>query len=361
MIRIDLPHEIFIERGTRLATTGDATVTAFRYPNGIEALRVTCPRLELVVLPYRGQQVWQAWVDGAPIGMRGMTDEPRVGATLLEAFGAFVYHCGLLGIAAPGPEDDHPLHGELPLAPMDETWLEVTEEVGRTRLRICGAWEYARAFRAHYLWTPSVEVLSDATTFAIRAEVRNLMGSPFPFSYLMHPNFRPVDGARLAYSAPYTAEAVRVRTEVPVHLGDKPGYREQLEAFRLDPSAHHVLTPGLAFDPEVVFLIDYLTDEDGFAHTLQLLPDGRADWIAHRPSDCPVAVRWLSRTPEQDCIALAEPATSGIGGFTEERRLGHVPVLPPSATWATEARIGQLNIDEAARVSAEIDRISGRT
>jgi hypothetical protein len=60
-------------------------------------------------------------------------------------------------------------------------------------------------------------------------------------------------------------------------------------------------------------------------------------------------VRWLSWTPEQDCMALAEPATSGISDFIEERRLDQVPVLLPGATRATEARTGRLDMDEAAK------------
>ena len=36
-----------------------------------------------------------------------------------------------------------------------------------------------------------------------------------------------------------------------------------------DPEVHHVLAPDLAFDPEAVFFIDYLADEDGWAHTMQ--------------------------------------------------------------------------------------------
>ena len=121
-----------------VAKSHDTTVIALRLASGIEALRIVMPRLSLLVLPYRGQQVWQAWVDGRPLGMLGMTEEPRAGDTLLESFGAFLFHCGLLGTAAPGPENDHPLHGELPLAPMDEAWIEIGEEPGRTQLRICG-------------------------------------------------------------------------------------------------------------------------------------------------------------------------------------------------------------------------------
>jgi hypothetical protein len=360
-MRLHLQQGMFAEAPRILADAGDMRLTTERLANGIAVLRVDTGRLRLEVLPFRGQQIWQAWVDGQPMGMRGMTESPRAGEMLLESFGAFVYHCGLLGIAAPGPEDDHPLHGELPLARMDAAYIDIEAAPGGTRATIGGSFDYAKAFRAHYRWSPRIGVRAGSSAFEVTARIDNLMASPMPFMYLAHPNFRPVDEAELVYSARYGPDHVRVRTSVPAHLGDKPGYREQLASLEKDPSRHHRLRAGLSFDPEVVFEIDYLADADGYAHSLQVHPDGRSDWIAHRPADCPVAIRWLSRTPEQDCIALAEPATSGLTGFTEELRRGHVPVLAPRARWETTFRIGRLDQAETAAKRRDIEILAGRS
>jgi Domain of unknown function (DUF4432) len=359
-MRLHLHEAMFGDAPKAIADADGVAILGHRLANGIAVLTVKTDRMHLEILPFRGQQIWQAWIDGKPMGMRGMNDAPRAGATLLESFGAFVYHCGLLGIAAPGPEDDHPLHGELPLARMDSAHVRIEGTAGGTQVTVGGSFDFAKAFRAHYRWSPDISLMAGATMFQVTARVENLMRSPLPFMYLAHPNFRPLDGAELVYSAPYDADSVRVRTSVPAHLGDKPGYREQLEMYHASPALHHVLRAGQAFDPEVVFEIDYLADAEGYAHTMQVHPDGQADWIAHRPSDCPVAVRWLSRTPEQDCIALAEPATSGLTGFTEERRRGHVPVLPAGQTWTTSFRIGRLDAAAASAMRARIDALAGR-
>ena len=351
---------MFAEREWELVKAADLAITTLRLPNGIEVLRVAGVRLKLEILPFRGQQIWQAWVDGQPIGMRGLTVQPRAGSTVLEAFGAFVYHCGLLGIAAPGPDDDHPLHGELPLAVMDTAYVDLDMTEAGAMVTVGGSFEYAKAFRAHYVWSPAISLLTHEPRFAVTARIENRMRSPMPFMYLAHPNFRPVNGAELVYSAHYGPQNVRVRTSVPAHLGDKPGYRAQLLELQRDPSLHHRLTNDLRFDPEVVFEIDYLADTDGYAHTLQVHPDGQADWIAHRPSDCPVAIRWLSRTPEQDCVALAEPSTSGLTGYSEERRRGNVPELAPGAWWETQFRIGRLDAEAASKIRQTIERLAGR-
>lgn len=361
MITIPLHPSVFGDRERPVMSAADLEVRAFRYASGVEGLRVLSPRVEMEVLPFRGQQVWRLRLDGAEAGMRGMLAEPTAAPTLLESFGAMFYHCGLLGTAAPGPGDSHPLHGELPQAPMGAAALEVGEGPGGTRLRITGAYEHATAFAAHYRAEPSVALKAGEATVEVVMRVTNLAGVAFRFAYLGHANFRPVDGARLHYSAPYDAAHVRVRQEVPAHLGaEPPGYRELLARFAADPAAHHHLAPGRPFDPEVVFLIDYLADDEGWAHSLQVHPDGKADWIAHRPAECPRAVRWLSRTPDQDCIAIAEPTTSGIEGRAAEERAGRLALLAPGGTWQATMRMGRLGPDEAAAMVAHLDRVAGR-
>lgn len=109
-----------------------------------------------------------------------------------------------------------------------------------------------------------------------------------------------------------------------------------------------------------MFLIDYLADDEGWAHSLQVHPDGCADCIAHRPEECPRAVRWLSCTPDQDCIAMAEPTTSGIEGRAAEEQAGRLAVMAPGASWQATMRLGRLAPDEAARMVAHVDRVAGR-
>jgi hypothetical protein len=96
-----------------------------------------------------------------------------------------------------------------------------------------------------------------------------------------------------------------------------------------------VLDPGLPFDPEVVFAIDYLADQSGWAHSLMVHPDGVADYVTHRPSELPRFARWICRTADQDAIGF-EPGTCGVEGYTIEKAAGRYTPLAPGATFHAE-------------------------
>ena len=76
-----------------------------------------------------------------------------------------------------------------------------------------------------------------------------------------------------------------------------------------------ILTPDLILDPEVIFFIDYLADEDGWAHSMQSHPDGYAHYLRHHPAELDKGVRWMCRTPDQDALGLYLPATAEHQGY----------------------------------------------
>lgn len=86
----------------------------------------------------------------------------------------------------------------------------------------------------------------------------------------------------------------------------------------------------------------------------QVLPDGSADYIRHRPSQLPKVVRWISRTGDQDALGLALPATAEPEGLAAEQGKGNVVTLAPGARWVAEYEAGALSTAEAAGVAALI-------
>jgi len=335
------------------------TASAFRYDSGVAALRLANERGEVVMLPFQGQQIWSASFDGRELTMKSMFDAPRPTRNYLETYGGFLLHCGLTAMGVPGPEDTHLLHGELPNAPFDAAYLVLGEDERGAYLGLGGRYRHTVAFSTDYIAEPCVKLYAGSGVLSASFTVTNLKRTPMELMYLAHINFRPVDGGRLVYSAHATPEGVRVRRSIPSHVTPKPDYAEFLEELARDPEKHHVLEPGLAFDPEVVFYVDYLADADGWAHTLQVHPDGRADYVRHRPGELPKGVRWICRTADQDALGMADPATAEPEGYHAEKAKGNLEHVPLGGTWRCAFGMGALSEDEVRDVEETIARILG--
>ena len=360
---IHLTPAMFGDREQHLATsqTGSSEErlngSTFRFESGVCGLRLTSAVGELVLLPFQGQQVWSATFAGRELTMRSMFEQPTPTRVFLETFGGFLQHCGITGVGSPGPQDTHPLHGELPNAPYETAYLVCGEDEGGRYIGMGGRYQHTVAFAHNYRAEPLVKLYADSTLFNVSMTVTNLKNSPQDLLYLAHVNFRPVDNGELIYSAKPTPEHVRVRASIPAHITPGPGYVEFIASLGEQPEQHHRLAPDLTFDPEAVFFIDYLADEEGWAHSIQRHPDGNADYIGHRTDQLPKGTRWISRTADQDAIALVEAGTCEPEGYHAEKAKGNVKALAPGATFRADFRIGALGPQEAESMAQRIRRI----
>jgi hypothetical protein len=358
-IKINLYPAMFGERERVLLEQGDLIVSTFAYDSGVQALRIANKASNLVLLPFQGQQIWSAEFGGRDLTMRSMFDAPRDTFNYLETYGGFLIHCGATAMGVPTKDDNHPLHGELPNARYQAAWLLVGQDEGGDYIALSGHYQHTVAFSHNYLAEPLVKLYAGSSIIHVEMTITNLKNSEMELMYLAHANFRPVDHARLVYSAPGTPDAVRVRRSIPSHVRPKPGYAEFLEELAQEPQKHHVLSPELMFDPEVVFFIDYLADEDGWAYSLQVHPDGQADVVRHKPSQLNKGVRWICRTADQDALGLVLPATAEPEGYLAEKAKGNVKILPPHGEFYFEYALGALNVDEAQKMEEKIAGILG--
>jgi hypothetical protein len=352
-----LHPSFFAESERLLLESGELRATAFVYPGGVQALRLSNAVGSIIVLPYQGQQVWDVQFYGRTLTMRSMFDRPYPTTEYLRTYGAFLVHCGVTAMGVPGPGDTHPLHGELPNATFRSAALALGEDARGPYLAVTGEYRHTVAFACNYVAQPTVRLYAGSGRLAVSLTVHNLKQTPMELMYLAHANFRPVDYGRLLYTAPCTPRHVRVRRSIPSHIRPAPGYREFLEALAAQPERHNVLAPDLAFDPEVVFFVDYLADAAGWAHTMQVHPDGSADFISHRPDQLRHGVRWISRTPDQDALGMVLPATAEPEGYTAEKAKGHILSLPGGATWRCDLEMGALTPTEAAAMAAHIEGV----
>lgn len=354
---IHLIPEMFSSRDEVLLENGEFCASTFQYPGGVCAVKLENQAGGLIMLPYQGQQIWSARFDGRELTMKSMFNAPRPTRNYLETYGGFLLHCGATAMGVPAGADTHPLHGELPNAPYQGAVLELGTDVNGEYLALSGQFVHTVAFNTHYAALPKVKLYAGSSLFHIELEVENLKNTDMEFMYLAHINFRPITDARLAYSAVCSPQTVRVRKSIPSHIHPKPGYKEFIESLSLHPEQHHVLTSGLMFDPEVVFSIDYLSDSAGWAHSLQIHPDGKADYVAHKPSQLDHGIRWICRTPDQEALGLVLPATAEPEGYHAEKAKGNIKVIPAHGKYFCEMIVGALNMEETRRIESNITQI----
>jgi len=344
----------FKSKPSLLVKTAKMQAIAFRYSTGVCGIRLKDTTGFLEILPFQGQQIWKAVVGGRNLTMESPVKEPVPGVDFLKTYGAYLVHCGARRIAAGTPEDPHPLHGELPNASYQKARVMAGKDKKGNFLSVSGEYEYIEFFGDHYLACPTLKWYENETLFEVSMTITNKNKTPMELMYLAHINYKPVDHARIVYSAPCTPEYVRLRETIPSHIKVSESYLSFLKELKNDPAIHHVLKPGMAYDPEAVFYIHYLPDNKGYAHTMQIHPDGTSDYVRHRPEELPCALRWISRTPNHDAIAIIEPATAEADGYVAEKNKENIRILQGGESFSCTITMGMLDKKTTARMEQMI-------
>lgn len=309
-LALDLRQVVFAELEKPLIVYCGLEVSTFRYRTGVCAVRIRNLSGEIVVLPFQGQQIWSAEFADCPLGMTSIFDEPRDTSDYLATYGGLMLHCGFTAMGRPGPQDQHPVHGELPNAAYQEAYLKAGSDSQGAYLELCGVYRHSIAFTVDYIAEPTIRLYEWSTSFQLTVRFTNLRAKPLAYMYLCHINFRPVDGSRLVSTA--------------------------------ECKQHMEITTASIFDPEVIMYLECESDKDGWAHHMQIRPDGYADYVKHRPSELDHCVRWIYRTEEEQALGLAMPATAQAAGFTLEEEKGNVKLLPAGQSVVFHVEAGLL-------------------
>lgn len=331
-------------------------VTSFRYASGVAALEVSNSKGSITILPFHGQQIWDAVFNGRRLTMRSPVTEPKPTRDFLANMGAFLFHCGMTAMGSPGPEDTHPLHGELVNAPYKNVLIDAGEDEQGRYIGVGGEYEHTVAFGYHYSAQPYARLYEDDTIIHVSMRLKNLNRTPMEYMYLAHINFLPVDYGRFVYSADPAKGHVHVRENLPPSMRPSPDLVQYVHELAVHPEKHHVLEPDLPYDPEIVFLIDYQVDEDGWAHALHVHPDGTADYVSHKPAQLDTGIRWICRTPNQEALGM-EAGTAGPEGYTAEKKKGKLKVLEAGSEFYCEYKAGMVSAEERLILEEQINRI----
>lgn len=354
--KIYLQKSFFGEKEKRIAENGDLKVSTFVYDSGVAAVRVANRRGYIIVLPFKGQQVWRAVFDQHELIMRNLFDEPEATNEFLKTYGGFMIHCGLTAMGNPSPEDTHVIHGELPCAPYRNAALLCGEDAGGRYVTVTGEYEFKIGFENAYRFRPECKLYEDGTVIHMTSNIENLRNFPMEYLYLCHINFRPVDGSRLVYSA--KKENVYTHVLVPDNMNpeDKAKLEAYFEMLRKDVTCHeNVGAEGQFYQPEIVFTVRYEQDEDGRGYCLQRLPDGYAHYVSHRPSQLPYGLRWISRMGEEDAMGMLLPATAEHNGYLDCKAKGYIRHLPPRGAVRFDFEAGLLCPESAQKVADKIE------
>jgi hypothetical protein len=349
-VRIALLPEAFgfVERQFVTADAGE--ITGFRYSSGIEALRVRTDRLEIVVLPFTGQQIWRFAVDGEDMTMRTMFDEPLDVPEFGLSYGPFMMHCGLAGMGNPGPADAHPPHGELPLARYRSAFVEAGLDEAGPWLAISGEFVHRVSHTLHYGFVPRITVRPGSPVLDVEAVIENRRATAFDYQYLCHVNWAHGPG-ELIQPVPLSRDHFVLYPEA----GADEVTRRFTDAIAAEPAVSNRLTADDHIVPEYVALTRPLADARGWAHYLLQRPDGRAAWVAFEVAHLPYGIRWISRTSDEAAAGFCLPSTSHHLGRARATADGMLRTVPAHGRVEMRMRVGLLHVDAAAAVRSGIE------
>lgn len=334
-VRVPIHRELFESSEKVIAKNESFTVIGFKYPTGVESLRLCNDRGELEILPFFGQIIWDAQFDGSSLRMRNMFSMPQPAEEIVDTYGCFAFHSGLLSAGCPSASDTHPLHGEFACARMDCAWLELEPD----QTKVVSEYEYVKGFGAHYRARPSVTLHRDSAYFDIEMEVSNLSEyQPMEIQYMCHMNYAFVPGAKMTSNIPY--EAMRLRETIPAHVTPTPQWEalnNDLRAGKIDSSTLH---NAESFDPEIVYFADELTKYTDHAIFNLRSEQGTSFTTEFDTADFPVATRWILYNPDQQVAAFVLPGTSRPEGFLAAKQAGTLVRVDPGATKTFTVKTG---------------------
>lgn len=302
--QIPLYRELFCEKERILFKSDGLEVTAFKYDTGVEALRIVNNKGYIIVLPWYGQMIWDANFDDLDLKLDSFFRKPYPSSNITGTYGCFAFHSGLLANGCPGPEDNHPLHGEFPCTGILETWLEIRDE----HISIIGTHEYLEGFGHHYRAQPSITMKKNCSLLKIDMAVTNLSNIlQMPLQYMCHINYRFFEGAVFSQNIPDTAFILR--QSIPEHVRPTQQWldfnsRILSGDIKLEGTAHAEL-----YDPEIVSFADYVQKYTDNAKFYMQLPSGIKILTEFNTHQFTHVTRWILNNSDMRVAAYALPAT----------------------------------------------------
>lgn len=356
-MKIYLKKEFFSEKEMLLVENADMKAYAFKYSTGVCAVRVENNRGYFIILPFQGQQIWRCSFDGNDLTMKTKFSEPVPTTEYLQTYGGFLLHCGINAFGVPQADDNHKQHGEIPNAEYKTAYIECGEDY----IGVGGSFDFDVSFTKNFTFSPMCRLYNNDTVLKITVELENRRHYPMDYMYLCHINFRPFENAKLIYTAKYDSEHIKVYKSVSDSLPKEQAekllaYMNEIEK---NPEIHHnVGGENQIYDPEICLGVKYFGDEEGRAYTLQYTEDG-ACYVSHPVDVLPEAIRWISKTLDEESMGMVLPATAEHLGYQNAKRKGQLKYLKPMEKLTFKIEAGYLDSARANQVKEKIEKLNG--
>ena len=321
----------------------DFSVSTFLYESGVPSIKIKNNKGYVEILPFNGQMIWDVVFGGRSLKMKSPFAMPRNVDSFLDTYGCYLMHCGVLAMGSPGPEDKHPLHGELPYASYDSANLISGFDEKEKFISVTGVYEYNRAFGDHYIAKPEVKLYADSTILDVTIAIENLSNYPMEMMYMCHINNRPVVGGKIMQSFSWDLHGMELRQSIPKHIKISETFQKFLQNIGKDYALTSVIREDSTYDPEIVFFLkNPMIDKSGWTHLMQVHPDGSADYVGYKPEELDHASRWIVRNKNMEALGLALPATADAEGYTAEKKKGNIKTIKPSGIFTAHLKVGYL-------------------
>ena len=328
MAIINLFKSDFTDFAKEIVTLKDLAVSIKRYPSGIESLTIKNALGYVEVLPYMGQIIWDLNFKGQSLRLHNIFDMPRKANTIIDTYGCFAFHSGLLANGCPSPEDNHPMHGEFSVTDIHKAYLEVGEDY----ISIISECDYCQGFGYHYVAKPKVTLKSNQSCIDIDMEVTNKTYIKMPLQYMCHMNYAYFDDAVITSNMPDSA--FKLRESIPAHVHPTQqwlAYNEKLKELQKEGKTLSVLNDKAMYDPEIVFMADDLSvyGEDA---VFEMKAGDITCFTQYKTSDFKSATRWIMYNEDLKVAAFVLPATCRPEGAKAAERMGTIIYLEPNET-----------------------------
>lgn len=355
-MKIKLQKDFFQEKEKELLSSGNLKASLFKYDSGINAIRLENEVGYIVVLPYNGQMIWDAYFYGRSIKMETPFEQPVASEFFGGSYGCYLMHCGMTAMGGPKATDTHPPHGDLPYADFVDASLVAGSNEKGNYLEISSSYEKNIAFDEHYLAQPSVKLYENSGMLEVHVHAKNLSRKKMNLMYLCHINNKLVPEAEISQTLPWDSAHMKIQA-----LPNNPSedLTKLFNRISEEPKTSNPVKEKEYHDPETVFFLRNMNvDKNNHAHFLHVLPDGSADYTHFDADVLNHGVRWIAYHDNCHSMGMVLPSTAESEGYTAEKAKGNLRYLAPTETFDATVYCGAVKAEEASKIRDEIEKIN---